>query len=224
MSARDASGAAPTLNLANVFAAGADGTLGAPASERFAGDDFVLGDGRERLPREIFEVFAFANTDRKNGRPSEMTPARVAGILDSILTGATFEQAAAENGISERTFHRWRDRGERSKTLDEFRQFWQLIQWAKVKARRIPERTFYRAAAHDWKAARDLLTRRHPEDWRVRFEIDDKTPEENVPARERLLERLEGIERRLAGAGAAAIPLSPAGLAEREEREEGDNE
>jgi transposase-like protein len=54
--------------------------------------------------------------------------------MQSIELGLTYQQAAQVAGIDETTLHRWKRQGEKAKS-GKFRQFYQAIKKANVKAR-----------------------------------------------------------------------------------------
>jgi hypothetical protein len=188
--------------------------------ERTSGDaDFTLGDSK---PYRLEAALSLLFDDRpsKAGRPSELKGSVVAAIVDALETGATFDEAAIEAGIGVRTFYRWREKGAKSRTLDEYRQFWQLTEYAKRRGKRLLERCAYRGGVTDPKIAIKVLERRHPEEWRLRLEIEDTTDATQTErAREMLAARLDSIEKRLRGVGGPsplALPESPAARMERE--------
>lgn len=160
------------------------------------------------------------HTDRKPGRPSELTAYRVAAIVDALETGSTVDEAADAAGVGRRTLHRWREIGRKRSALDEYRQLWQLTEVARARYRRSLERVVHRGAVQDPKLALKVLERRFPDQWRLRITVEqDETPSA-VQAREVLAAKLSQIERRLAGGGAPSVPESPAARAEREAAED----
>jgi hypothetical protein len=188
--------------------------------ERTSNDEeFKLGDAK---PYRLEAALSLLFDDRpsKAGRPSELKGAVVAAIVDALETGASYDEAAIEAGISPRTFYRWREKGAKARQLDEFRQFWQITEHAKRRGKRLLERCAYRGGVTDPKIAIKVLERRHPEEWRLRLEIEDTTDAgQTERAREMLAARLDSIEKRLRGVGGPsplALPESPAARMERD--------
>ncbi len=64
---------------------------------------------------------------RRIGRPSKLTPETEARIVSAVRCGASFKSACMAGGISERTFQRWRQKGEHEDAKPEYRRFWREL-------------------------------------------------------------------------------------------------
>ena len=109
------------------------------------------------------------------GRRSKLTPEVQEKICEYVRQGLTYEIAARAAGISESTFYRWRERGERARS-GKFREFWEALKRAEAEAeQRLVERILA-ASSDTWQAAAWMLERRYPDRWgrkdRVRHETD----------------------------------------------------
>ena len=59
---------------------------------------------------------------RRPGRPSKLVPEVQLKILTAIKCGTSYKTACLAAGIGERTFHRWKQRGEQEDAPEEYRQ------------------------------------------------------------------------------------------------------
>lgn len=105
------------------------------------------------------------------GRESKLTPAVQKRITTSIRQGNYDYVAAGAAGIDVSTFTRWmqrgEDKGEENAPEDEpYRAFRTEVEKAETEAEAILVARWSRHAVTDWRAARDLLARRHPERWK----------------------------------------------------------
>ncbi|MEV4182232.1 helix-turn-helix domain-containing protein [Streptosporangium canum] len=71
------------------------------------------------------------------GRPTKLTPQVQADLLAALQAGHSIASAAEMAGISERTVHTWRERGQADDAPEEFAQFAQALTRARAKARDI---------------------------------------------------------------------------------------
>lgn len=98
-------------------------------------------------------------------RPSKLTPETHAVIVDAILHGATYKDAAEAAGIWYETFNEWMQRGERESTGKYF-QFNHDVRQSEAQCRLNMTRVIQSAAAKgDWKAAEAYLKRRDRANW-----------------------------------------------------------
>ena len=109
------------------------------------------------------------------GRKSKLTPEVQERICQYVRQGLTYEIAARAAGVSETTFYRWKQRGERSKR-GKYREFWEALKRAESEAEQVLVRRILAASNDTWQAAAWMLERRYPERWgrkdRVKHETD----------------------------------------------------
>ncbi len=108
-----------------------------------------------------------------NGRPSKLTPEIQEKILSAIRVGNYAHVAAAYAGLSERTFYRWIQRGQRART-GPYRQFCDAIEVAEREAEVRAVAILQKHMEESWQAASTFLSRRYPERWsrRARLSVD----------------------------------------------------
>lgn len=126
-------------------------------------------------------------TEAAVGRRPALTSAVQARIVEALEHGAHLRIAAASAGIADRTLHSWLKRGRdelarvmpEGETTDDDEQtlldlepteeryvrFLLAVEQAEATAEVRAVTTWSRAAGYDWRAARDLLARRHPDRW-----------------------------------------------------------
>ena len=126
-------------------------------------------------------------------RPTKLTPEAHKAIIDAILHGATYKDAAEAAGIWYETFNEWMRRGEHEKA-GKFYQFNHDVRQAEAQCRLNMTRVIQSAAAKgDWKAAEAYLKRRDRQNWGDNVDVttggdklkilveyvgtEDKTPE-----------------------------------------------
>ena len=98
-------------------------------------------------------------------RPSKLTPEVQEVIVDAILHGSTYKDAAESAGVQYNTFNEWMKKGEAAKT-GQYREFNDSVSVANAECARNMVRVIQSAAAKgDWKAALEWLKRRRREDW-----------------------------------------------------------
>jgi len=126
---------------------------------------------------------AARTTGNRPGPRSRFTPETRSQLLAAIRAGNYVTVACRMSGIGERTFYDWRahamsiqkrvdeaeEAGKRVRLSVEEREYlewWTDVQRAEDEAEVRLVTQWASAAAHDWRAARDLLARRHPNRWR----------------------------------------------------------
>ena len=98
-------------------------------------------------------------------RPSKLTPETHAAIVDAILHGATYKDAAEAAGVWYTTFNEWMQRGEAAK-VGQYYEFNHAVRKAEAQCRLNMTRVIQSAAAKgDWKAAEAYLRRRDRANW-----------------------------------------------------------
>ena len=106
------------------------------------------------------------------GRPSKLTPETEARIVSAVRCGASFKSACMAGGISERTFQRWRQKGELPDAKPEYRRFWRELTQAEQEGQTARVAIIQKAARDDWRASAWLLERMDPERWSLRHKIE----------------------------------------------------
>lgn len=94
-------------------------------------------------------------------------------IVSAIAGNATLKSAAGRAGIAYGTFQRWMSEGREDET-SQFRQFYEAVIRAEDEAQVNLAALWTLQCATDWRAARDLLARRHPEEWGVRIQQEHR--------------------------------------------------
>ncbi len=99
------------------------------------------------------------------GRPTKLTPATQAKIVQAIVGGNDITVAAAYAGISKQTFYTWLERGRKAKT-GPFADFVDAIEKAQADAEARNVALIAKAAQDGtWTAAAWWLERKYPERW-----------------------------------------------------------
>lgn len=99
------------------------------------------------------------------GRPSKLTDEVYNKIIEAILHGATYKDAAEAAGVWYTTFNDWMKVGEEAKA-GKFYNFHHAVRQAEAQCRLNMTRVIQSAAAKgDWKAAEAYLKRRDRENW-----------------------------------------------------------
>lgn len=138
--------------------------------------------------------------DGRVGRPSALTPDTLNLFNQALLGLNTLEDAAVLAGVDYSTIARWMAKGRKAKS-GEYRQFYEAVEGAKVRAKALLTARVVESGRKDAKMALKILERRYPGEWGVtkKLELEDKTPmSKRHGVRDRLLGRLEQIEERLA--------------------------
>lgn len=104
---------------------------------------------------------------RREGRPSKLTPALTARLIEAIKDGAHYEPACAYAGIHYSTMREWITRGE-GEDSGPYREFSDAIKKAVADMeRRVVKRwvSLLDGDDCDWKAIATFLERRFPDRW-----------------------------------------------------------
>ncbi len=109
---------------------------------------------------------------RPPGRPSKLTADIQSRIVSAVRCGASFKNACVAAGISERTFQRWRQKGEHQGAKTEYRRFWRDLTQAEQEGQTARLAIIQKAARNDWRAAAWLLERMNPERFSLRYKIE----------------------------------------------------
>lgn len=107
------------------------------------------------------------------GRKAKLTAERQARICELIRAGHYKRVAAAQAGISEKTFYEWLQRGEpgAANYQRRFAQFREAVLQAEAESEEILLRKVLEGGP---KLALEILARRFPERWRRRVAVDHK--------------------------------------------------
>ena len=103
-------------------------------------------------------------TDRGRGRPSKLTPIVRDKLIQAIKVGSHLNAACAYAGVDYSNFRRWMRKGE-SQTKGEFCDFRDAIRISEAELEIRLVATWQQAAANDWRAAAEFLSRRFPDRW-----------------------------------------------------------
>ncbi len=102
------------------------------------------------------QTHKLANSPTGGGRPTKLTPAVRAGLMESLRAGMTYAEACAELGISRETLRLWRKGNPALCTS---------IGQAEAEAADTHITIINKAAEKNWRAAAWWLERRRPETW-----------------------------------------------------------
>jgi hypothetical protein len=129
------------------------------------------------------------------GRPSKFTVETRTKLTAAVRAGNYVSVACRYAGIGERTFYDWRSyalnlieqldtaedydaaRDALSDEEIEYVQWWEELQQAEDEAEVRLVTQWASQASEDWRAARDLLARRHPDRWKERRADELSGPE-----------------------------------------------
>jgi hypothetical protein len=104
---------------------------------------------------------------RKTG-PQALDPDKIKRAMFALKKGASRKNAADFAGISHTTFYKWLDRGETEMAAGQatpHAEFAAAVREAESTIRVDMIEAWTRGATKDWRAARDWLARRDPEEW-----------------------------------------------------------
>ena len=101
---------------------------------------------------------------RRVGRPSKLTPERIAKVLEALRAGNYVEAACGYANVSVSTFYRWLERGEQE-SKGQYREFREDIKKAQADAEAAIVAHWRKHIPKDWKACATFLERRYPERW-----------------------------------------------------------
>ena len=145
------------------------------------------------------------------GRKVKLTPALIESIVKKLNVGAYAKYVAISEGITERTYYLWLERGAKAEKLWElgkkipetevlFLQFLQSVRQAEANANIILTTMVFSKGNEDWKAALEMLARKWPEDWARKDYVDfkgsvDRGPDKAQEARDEIEEMFPGVSR-----------------------------
>ena len=99
-----------------------------------------------------------------NGRPSKLTPDRRKALIDAIKAGNHIVRACHFAGIDKSTFYKWKKKAADARS-GEFVDFIKEIEEAESQAQIRMVAQWQAQIPHDWRAAREFLARRFPDEW-----------------------------------------------------------
>lgn len=154
-------------------------------------------DGTDGALPDAGSTPAGSTNRRYPGAPIKCTPEVVAKIVLHVSQGQFLAVAARLAGISPKSIHNWTARGKREKT-GPFRHFLTELRKAEALNEARLVRQWSKAGKKDWRAAMEMLARRHPERW--------SPPKDRVEMNAKHsgaigLEALDDVRRRLDGEG-----------------------
>ncbi len=109
---------------------------------------------------------------RRPGRTSALTPDVEAMILNAIRCGSSYRSACVAAGVGERSFHRWKSKGQEDGAPKEYRHFWQALTRAEHEGQIARLAVIQKASRTDWRAAAWLAERMDPERLSLKFRIE----------------------------------------------------
>ena len=111
------------------------------------------------------------------------TEIKAHNICNHISNGNTLKAAAVAEGVTERTFHRWK------KEKPEFQEM--VNQAVAVSEARLVQKI---TQSEDWRAALAILERRFPESWSKREKVDmNVSRSEGIEEVKRMIEQTDHI-------------------------------
>lgn len=118
-----------------------------------------------------------AKAVRKKPGPSGLSPARRAAIIESIEAGNYIAVSAQANGVPERTFYEWLEKGRNGRA--GYTSFLRDVEEAQRKAEDRLVTIVSNAALDQWQAAAWLLERKNYKRWgrkdKLEAEVNIKT-------------------------------------------------
>lgn len=123
-------------------------------------------------------------------RPSKLTPAVKAALVEAVEGGNYIETAVRACGIGTSTYYRWMEQGEadlENGKASAHRELWEAIKTAEAEAETNALSQIRAAARENWQAAAWYLERKFPDRWgrRERHEAtsrDDRVRQDRVDA------------------------------------------
>ena len=112
-------------------------------------------------------------TTRGPGRPTKLTPATQAKILESIRAGLTHKLACMRVGVNDSTFYRWLQEGSQARS-GRYKDFHDEVMRANADSAEVLLNQIRIKAYEDWRAAAFILERRFPDDYGKRTELTGK--------------------------------------------------
>lgn len=121
---------------------------------------------------------------RPVGRPSKLTPERIARLIDALRAGHTRETAATLAGIGRSTFNAWLAAAKEPSADPELQAFSDAVKSAEIEAEDALLGIIRAATSKHWQAAAWILERRSPDRWgrRVKAEVTAPPPAQPVPS------------------------------------------
>lgn len=121
----------------------------------------------------------------KIGRKIKLTPGLIENFVKKLKIGSYAKYVAMSEGITERTYYLWLERGAKAEKLWEmgrkvpeeevlFFQFFQSIRQAEAESQVLLTSMVFSQAKDDWKAAMELMARKWPEQWAKKEYMDFK--------------------------------------------------
>jgi transposase len=115
------------------------------------------------------------STRARVGRPSKLTPERIASIADTLRAGNTRANAAAGAEIHISTFTAWMRMAEEEGAAPELLAFSAAVKEAEREGEAELVAIIRGAAPRQWAAAAWLLERKHPESWSKKSRVEVST-------------------------------------------------
>lgn len=109
------------------------------------------------------------------GRPAKLTPEVQQRIVTAIAAGNYREPSCTYAGVSIPTFHAWMNKG-RQQRRGKYRDFLNAVEGAEAQNEVALVANWRSKTPEDWKAARDMLDRRHSARWaqKVRIQVEEE--------------------------------------------------
>jgi len=97
-------------------------------------------------------------------RPSKLTPEVRQRLVDAVKAGNHITRACEYAGISKMTYYRWKAKADTSKS-GEYVDLLQELEEAESQAQVRMVAQWQSQIPTDWRAAREFLARRFPDEW-----------------------------------------------------------
>ena len=154
--------------------------------------------------------------ESKIGRKIKLTPQLIEEFAKKLTIGAYAKYVAMSEGITERTYYLWLERGARAEKLWEinkkipesellFFQFFQSVRQSEATAQVTLTAMVFSQAKEDWKAAMELMARKWPEQWAKKEYVDFKGTIDGPDKRQEALNEFEDMFKDVPRAKLAAI-------------------
>lgn len=99
------------------------------------------------------------------GRPTKLTPEIQKKLCDSLSEGLTITASCGRAGIGLSTYYLWQDHAKKAKRKNRFTEFMDAVDGAMLLGRSVMEVRFANGTKMDWRAAKEYLARRYPDEW-----------------------------------------------------------
>ena len=124
-------------------------------------------------------------TKTKIGRKIKLTPELIESFVKKLKVGSYAKYVAESEGITERCFYLWLERGSKAEKLHELRkkvpeserlffQFFQSVRRSEATAQITLTAMVFSQAKEDWRAALAIMSRKWPEQWAKKEYLDFK--------------------------------------------------